>query len=62
MYLELDPGGAQQTLERVRQIDPNGAKLTERLAQLAMIRGLPHEAMRYWQQQLDVGPCDALGA
>ncbi len=57
---ELDPGGAQQTLERIRQIDPHQRKLNEQLAMLAMTRGRAREAIQYWEQQIDADPYDAM--
>ena len=59
MSLELDPAAAQQTLERIRQIDSHQRKLNEGFARLAMMRGRVREAIQYWEQQIDANPYDA---
>jgi TolB-like protein len=56
MILELDYTAAQQTLERLRTIDPDWAPLSEASAMLAMRRGRVRDAMRYWQQAIERDP------
>jgi len=54
--MELDLTAAQRTLERVRSISPDNRYLNQCLAYLAMQRGRPEEAMRYWQQDFEKNP------
>ena len=53
---ELDLTAAQQTLERIRSIDPDNRYLNQCFAYLAMQRGRSDEAMRYWQQDFEKNP------
>ena len=59
MQLELDLTAAEQTLTRVRQIDPDHRFLNEAYASLAMQRGRAEEAAQYWQQQIQRTPYNA---
>jgi len=60
MSLELDLAAADETLARVRGIDPDYRFLNEFYAELAMRRGQPREALQYWQQQIERMPYGAV--
>ena len=60
LQLELDPRAAEQTLERIRRINPH-AGLYEGFARLALMRGQLRQALQYWQQGIDAAPWSSFG-
>jgi TolB-like protein/tetratricopeptide (TPR) repeat protein len=51
--IELDLTAAEQTLDRLRNVDPEWPWLYENYARLAMRRGRAADALQFWELQLD---------